>query len=107
MMSRVLVVEDDPILRRLMTEAVEHSGNAVTACASADDALDVLGGQLSQSLVITDVRMPGSIDGLGLAQIIWSTRPALPVVIVSGHSVLAPSFLPRYARFLKKPIYAR
>lgn len=103
MMSRVLVVEDDPVLRWLMTEAVEHLGYDVTACANAEKALDALRGQVSLSLVITDVRMPGSIDGLGLAQIIWLTRPALPVVIASGHCVLAPDFLPGNARFLKKP----
>ncbi|ABY98881.1 response regulator [Pseudomonas sp. SbB1] len=102
-MRRVLVVEDDQILRWLMTEAVEHLGYEVSECSNADDAVVQLQGESSISLVITDVKMPGSIDGLGLAQLIWSTYYDLPVIIVSGHSVLTPGFLPLNARFLKKP----
>lgn len=74
-MSKVLVVEDDPTLRWLMAEAVEHLGYGVTECASADEALGVLERAKSFALLITDVRMPGSIDGLGLAKIVWLTRP--------------------------------
>lgn len=102
-MSNVLVVENDPSLRWLMTEAVEHLGYGVTECASADEALTVLERTMSLSLVITAVRMPGSIDGLGLAKIVWSTRPDLPVLIISGHIDLPASFLPVNSRFLKKP----
>lgn len=102
-MSNVLVVEDDPTLRWLMAEAVEHLGYGVTECASADEALGVLERAKSFALLITDVRMPGSIDGLGLAKIVWLTRPDLPVLIISGHTELPPGFLPANSRFLKKP----
>ncbi|MNG66994.1 Nitrogen regulation protein NR(I) [compost metagenome] len=103
MRSQVLVVEDDEILRWLMSEAVAHLGHDVTECATADDALRKLKENQLPALVITDVRMPGHIDGIGLAKAIWSTHPQLPVIIVSGHTVLAPGFLPANARFIAKP----
>lgn len=103
MRRRTLVVEDDDILRFLMTEAVAHLGHEVTECATADDALKLLGKGQRWSLVITDVRMPGHIDGIGLAKAIWSQYPELPVIIVSGHTQLAPGFLPANARFIRKP----
>lgn len=102
-MSPVLVVEDDPILRWLMTEAIEHLGYEVIQCANADKALERLEDGEELSMVITDVRMPGSLDGIELAQKIWSSTPSLPVILVSGHTVLPAGFLPDNARFIKKP----
>lgn len=103
MMSPVLVVEDDPILRWLMTEAIEHLGYEVIQCANADEALEKVEGDEELSMVITDVRMPGSMDGIDLAQRIWWSIPSLPVILVSGHTVPPAGFLPYNARFIKKP----
>ncbi|AAN69563.1 MULTISPECIES: response regulator [Pseudomonas] len=103
MRHQVLVVEDDEVLRWLMTEAVTHLGHTVTDCASADDALAILEKIPDLSLVITDIQMPGHIDGLELAKAIWWEHPELPVIIVSGHVVFSPSSLPANARFIKKP----
>jgi len=103
MKNHVLVVEDDDILRWLMSEAVTHFGHRVTDCANADDALAALARLPNLALVITDVRMPGHMDGLGLAKAIWAEHPELPVIIVSGHSVFPPGFLPANARFIRKP----
>ncbi|MCE5976606.1 response regulator [Pseudomonas sp. JR33AA] len=102
MLQRVLLVEDDEILRWLMAEAVAHFGYQVVECSNADDALREFNAE-SFVLVITDVSMPGSIDGLGLAKTIWSTNRRLPVIIVSGHTVLPPGSLPGNARFITKP----
>lgn len=103
MTRRVLVVEDDEILRWLMSEAVVALGHRVTQCANASDALHELGAAHPFDLVITDVHMPGPVDGLGLAQEIWSTHPEIPIIIVSGNTVIPPGFLPGNARFIKKP----
>ncbi|SDO98726.1 Response regulator receiver domain-containing protein [Pseudomonas arsenicoxydans] len=100
---RVLVVEDDEILRWLMSEAVTHLGYLVTECANAGDALRELGTAHPFELVITDVQMPGAVDGLGLAKEIWTTHPRIPVIIVSGNTLLPPGFLPENARFITKP----
>lgn len=103
MRSSVLIVEDDEILRWLLTEAVTYLGHEVIECSNADEALAKLEDHHPLSLVITDVRMPGHHDGLDLAKVIWADRPELPVIIVSGHTVLAPGLLPANARLIAKP----
>lgn len=103
MRTRVLVVEDDEILRWLMTEAVTHLGHDVVESANADEALLKLDVDHPFALVITDVRMPGHMNGIGLAEAIWASHPELPVIIVSGNTVLPAGFLPANARFITKP----
>lgn len=99
----VLVVEDDEILRSLVVEAISLLGICVIDCASADDALTMLEGSSSITLVMTDVCMPGSMDGLELAQVIWSRWPCLPVIITSGDRSIPDGLLPSHAMFLRKP----
>lgn len=103
MREPVLVVEDDNILRRLMTEVVTHLGHGVVEGVNADDAMHKLQESQPLALLITDVRMPGHYDGLDLAKAVWALRPELPVIIVSGNTVLEPGVLPANARFLNKP----
>jgi CheY-like chemotaxis protein len=54
----------------------------VIEVANADEALDVLARISGVSLIISDIQMPGSIDGLGLAR---SDYPTPPIVLTSGH----------------------
>lgn len=103
MRGLVLVVEDDDILRWLMTEVVTHLGHGVVECASADDAMQKLQAGQPLALLITDVRMSGHYDVLDLAKAVWALRPELPVIIVSGNTVLEPGFLPTNARVITKP----
>jgi DNA-binding NtrC family response regulator len=100
----VLVVEDDEIVRPLMVDALSLLGLEAIECASGDEAINLLKTDLRISLVLTDVRMPGSIDGLALSKLIWAQWPDIPVVIVSGNTVLPPGFLTANARFLPKPV---
>lgn len=103
MSATVLVVEDDEILRSLTGEAIELLGVCVIGCASADDALPMLEGSSSIILVMTDICMPGSMDGLELAQLIWVRWPCLPVIITSGNRTVPDGMLPSHAMFLLKP----
>lgn len=102
MSSSVLVVEDNQILRILIAEAISLLDITVIDCANAGDAIRLLETSPSVALVMTDIRMPGSMDGLELAQVIWSRWPALPVIITSGHAA-AIDGLPDNAMFLAKP----
>ena len=81
----------------------DPSGHEIIECANADDALVKLDRAQPLSLVITDVRMPGNMDRIGLAKAIWAGYPELPVIIMSGHTVLGSGFLPANARFIAKP----
>jgi DNA-binding NtrC family response regulator len=103
MSPTVLVVEDDEILRSLTGDAISLLGISVIGCASADDALSKLEGSSSIVLVMTDICMPGSMDGLELAQVIWSRWPLLPVILTSGDRSIPDGMIPPHSFFLRKP----
>lgn len=103
MSATVLVVEDNELLRFLAIEAISMLGVRVTDCASADEALPLVENSSAISLVITDVCMPGSMDGLELAKVIWTRWPRLPVIVTSGNRSVPDGLLPSHAMFLRKP----
>ena len=102
--SRVLVVEDDPIVLLSAAETLRAAGFTVTEAESADEAFAILqaisGGV---DVVFTDVETPGELDGLGLARLVVETWPAVPVIVTSGRLRLQASDLPGAARFVGKP----
>ena len=74
----LLIVEDEILVR---TVAVEIAGDAGFAVLQADDAIRVLQSHPDIRVVLTDVDMPGSLDGLELAQAIrhrWAVNPGCP-----------------------------
>jgi DNA-binding response OmpR family regulator len=78
----VLVVEDDPAIRRGLVDSLQFAGYAVIACADGDDGLDsALSAQLD--LAILDVVLPRR-DGFEILREIRSARPALPVILVTA-----------------------
>lgn len=103
MFPTVLVVEDDEILRSLTVEAISLLGLCVIDCASADDALLMLEDSTSIALVITDIYMPGSTDGMELANVIWSRWPCLPVIVTSGKKSVPDRLWPSHSMFMRKP----
>jgi CheY-like chemotaxis protein len=82
----VLIVEDEILIRMLLSEALRQEGYAVIEAANADEALLVLHASPNPDVLITDVRMPGTVDGFELAAYVRRTRPALKVIITSGHA---------------------
>lgn len=103
MTPTVLVVEDDETLRLLTVDAITLLGIAVIDCRSADDALPVLEGSCSIALVMTDICMPGTMDGLQLAQLVWSRWPLIPVILTSGNRFIPEESIPSLSFFLRKP----
>lgn len=84
--ARVLVVDDDPGLRRLISMRLESAGHQVDAVDSGEAALGSLAGQLPD-LVITDLRMPG-MDGMSLFRHLRERLPGLPVIILTAHGTI-------------------
>jgi len=82
----VLVVEDEVLIRMMMAESLRQAGCEVFEAASADEALEVLSASNGPDVLVTDVRMPGKLDGLELASRARRARPGLRVVITSGHA---------------------
>jgi len=86
MPPEIWVVDDDPSLRLVMSEALNEAGYRVRALISAEDMLAALRSQQPAAL-ITDIRLPGQ-DGLALLKRVRATSPALPVIVVTAHSDL-------------------
>ncbi|MCG3185968.1 MAG: Transcriptional regulatory protein GlrR [Rhodocyclaceae bacterium] len=84
--SRLLVVDDDAALLRLMTMRLEAAGYAVTAVDSGERALAELAVGRPQ-LVITDMRMPG-MNGAALFDAIQRDFPSLPVIVLTAHGTI-------------------
>jgi PAS domain S-box-containing protein len=82
----VLLVEDDDEVATLVTEMLQELGYRVTRAASAESALGALANERHVDLVLSDIMMPGSMNGLGLARELKLRRPGLPVLLTSGYA---------------------
>jgi DNA-binding response OmpR family regulator len=83
--GRVLVVDDEPAVRKLVKMYLERSGFVVVDGASGEDALELFNrGDSGVKLLITDVMMPG-MSGCDLAARIRRMRPSLPILFMSGY----------------------
>jgi CheY-like chemotaxis protein len=82
---RILVVEDDPLVRFNIAEALRLIGVGVMEAATADEAWAFLATGARVDLVFTDHRMPGTMTGAQLAGRISQNYPALSVVLTSTH----------------------
>jgi CheY-like chemotaxis protein len=81
----ILVVEDEVLVRLMLSDYLQECGFKVMEAATADEAVMILEkGTVQIDTVLTDVRMPGALDGFGLARWIREHRPGLPVILTSG-----------------------
>jgi CheY-like chemotaxis protein len=105
--GRLLVVEDDELLRDLATEVLEAEGYSVTAAATPDEALLSARSAGSIDLLLTDVVMPG-MTGVELATRLGGRHPGLRVLFMSGYTDahLAARGQPIDADLIRKPFNA-
>ena len=99
----ILVVDDELLLRMLAIEVAEEAGFEVLSAASADEAIVVLEARGDVRLVFTDIRMPGSMDGLRLAHAVRHRWPPVELIVTSGHRLVDADQLPERGRFVAKP----
>jgi two-component system, response regulator PdtaR len=85
----VLVVEDEVLIRLVIADELRADGFSVIEAASADQALSYLQAGVPIDLVLSDIEMPGSMNGLGLIQRLRVQAPNLPTVLTSGASPVA------------------
>lgn len=104
-MHTVLVVEDETMVRLPIAEYLRDCGYNVVEASDAREAMATMDNAEAVNLVFTDVRMPGTMDGIGLAEWFRLRHPEVPVLLTSayhdGHPVAAASDLA--ARFIGKP----
>lgn len=82
---RILLVEDDEFVRSLVETQLEMLGYEVTSAVDAACALSALAAGTAVDLLVTDVTMPGELDGFGLAARVRARWPALPILFASGN----------------------
>ncbi len=102
----ILVVEDEMLLRMLAVDMVEDAGYTPVEAVDADEAVAILESRSDIALLLTDIRMPGSMDGLKLAHTVRARWPTLRIILVSGQLKLANIDIPADSRFFGKPIEA-
>ena len=81
--GRVLVVEDESLIRELMAEALKDAGFEVDEAATSDEAVRLLDADGYHALV-TDVHMPGQLDGLELGRRAHADKPGFPIIFVTA-----------------------
>jgi DNA-binding NtrC family response regulator len=100
----ILVVEDDPLILEFLCEILEDEGFAVEPQISADAAAVYLEQHAEQvSLLLTDITMPGKLNGADLANQFGDRWPDKPIMIMSGFETPESSGVRHEVAFIKKP----
>ena len=87
--ARILLVEDDVNVRRVLEAILKEARYTVVTANSGDAALEVFHREPGLDLLVTDIVMPGRLQGPGLAKEIRILQPSLPIVFLSGYAAEA------------------
>ena len=101
---KVLVVEDEMMLRMRAVDIVEDAGFTPIEAVNADEALAILESRSDIELLFTDIQMPGSMDGLKLAHAVHERWPSIKIILVSGKLTPTDAEKPIHSRFFGKPL---
>jgi CheY-like chemotaxis protein len=96
------MVEDNPEVADVTASLLEQLGYRVLRADNATDALNRLQRGYKIALVFSDIVMPGSMNGIALAQEIKNRYPSIPVLLTSGYSDVVQTAVP-HVRVLRKP----
>ena len=102
----ILIVEDEFLIRMHAAELIKQEGYEVVEAGNADEAIAILECRSDIHVVFTDIRMPGSMDGLKLARAVRNSWPPVKIIATSGHHVFRDGDLPEDSVFLRKPYNA-
>jgi DNA-binding NarL/FixJ family response regulator len=85
-MIRILLVEDNPVVRKLLSEIIdlEDDQQVMAACENGIAALELLRNGMTPDIVLADLNMPG-MDGIELTEILSKELQTLPVVVLTMH----------------------
>lgn len=105
-LNHILVVEDDDLLRDILTDILCEAGFQTSEACCADEALVLLddrGFAAETAALVTDVDMPGTLDGVALAGCVHEKWPRIGLVVTSGAHCGAGLLIRPPAVFLPKP----
>lgn len=103
----ILIVDDEAIIRFDLVDFFEDAGFEVFDAEDADGAIALLEANSGIRIVLTDIQMPGSMDGVNLAHYIRDRYPPTLLVISSGNVKPTSQELPSDAIFVSKPFDPR
>jgi two-component system, NtrC family, sensor kinase len=101
--ARVLLVEDSDEVAQISREYLERIGHSVVTVANGVDALAALGREPDIDLILSDIVMPGEMDGLDIARRVRTQYPDLPIILVTGYSNSANAARREGFEVLRKP----
>jgi CheY-like chemotaxis protein len=101
-MAKILVAEDEALVRLLICEDLADLGHEVVQARSGDEAAELIGQHTGFDLVFTDIRMPGKIDGWALGRLAAASLPGIRVIYATGYSSENRAIGP-HERILYKP----
>src|SRR5215212_6533516 len=99
----VLIVEDEFLIRMHAALMIRDAGFDAVEAADADEAISILESRGDIRVVFTDIQMPGSMDGLKLAQAVKHRWPPVHIIATSAHHAALRDELPPDSVFLPKP----
>ena len=100
---KVLIVEDDHLVRLFAVELLEDACFEVVEARNAQEALMKLDHEDGVRVLFTDVDMPPGVNGVELARKVHQRWPEIGLVVTSDHSMFADSELPDSGQFVAKP----
>lgn len=106
LLPTILIVEDDELLKLLTVDIVEEAGFATLEASNAEEAIAILAAQPDIAMLLTDVNMPGSMDGLKLAHVVRARWPHIKIVVVSARGDISAADMPVDSQFFRKPYHA-
>ena len=99
----VLAVEDEPLILMLAVDMIRDAGFEPLWASNAEEAISILESRDDIRIVFTDINMPGSMDGIKLAQAVRGRWPPIKIIATSGQMTLSDADLPEGGIFLPKP----
>jgi DNA-binding NtrC family response regulator len=101
--ATILIVENEVLVRLELAHNLGQTGLVVLEADGADEAIPLLEAHPEIELMITDIMMPGSMDGVGLAHLVRDRWPMVEIIVASGRLQTSLAELPDDSFFIAKP----
>jgi CheY-like chemotaxis protein len=105
--ASILIVEDDLLVQMELADWLTDYGLVVLTASSADEAIAILDSHPQIDVLVTDIQMPGSMDGIRLAHHVAARWPPVRIVVISGNWRTELADLPLHSVFVPKPFRPR
>ena len=106
-MSSILIVEDEVLTSEYLEFVLQEAGYEAIPAGSAEEAIAVLEHRDDVHLIVTDVNLPGSLNGLQLAALVRDRWPTMNIIVVTGYGAPRSEEIPSGSLFVPKPYSAQ